>query len=119
MNEGFRFYNIEIVFNTYVVKKTNREMGHNHVNETARNGIIAHHQWEENLGNVTKIFVNDFSLVRISLAHFPWRNPSQRVNATKSGIDLKESLTKASVTFPKFSSQKRWATIPSIAVSFT
>ena len=68
MNEGFRFYNIEIVFNTYVIKKTNRDMGHNHVNETARNGIITHHQWEENLGNVTKVILTDsFGFVARSL----------------------------------------------------
>ena len=33
--------------------------GRNHVNETARHGIIAHRLWEENLGNVTEVFVND------------------------------------------------------------
>ena len=34
------------------------DLGCNHVNETARHGIIAHRLWEENLGNVTKLFVN-------------------------------------------------------------
>ena len=33
--------------------------GRNHVNETARHGIVAHCLWEENLGNITKVFVND------------------------------------------------------------
>ena len=33
--------------------------GRNHVNETARHGIVAHRLWEENLGNVTEVFVND------------------------------------------------------------
>ena len=31
------------------------DKGRNHVNETARHGIIAHRLWEENLGNVTKV----------------------------------------------------------------
>ena len=34
-------------------------MAQNHVNETARHGIVAHRLWEENLGNVTEVFVND------------------------------------------------------------
>ena len=35
------------------------EYGHNHVNETARHGIVAHCLWEENLGNVTEVIVTD------------------------------------------------------------
>ena len=37
------------------------DIGRNHVNETAsaRHGIIAHRLWEENLGNITKVFVKD------------------------------------------------------------
>ena len=31
-----------------------------HINETARLGIVAHCLWEENLGNITKVFINDF-----------------------------------------------------------
>ena len=34
-------------------------LGRNHVNETAWYGIVAHRLWEENLGNVTKVLVND------------------------------------------------------------
>ena len=34
--------------------------GRNYVNETVRLGIIAHCLWEQNLGNVTEVFVNDF-----------------------------------------------------------
>ena len=34
-------------------------IGHNHVNETARHGIVAHRLWEENLGNITEVFIND------------------------------------------------------------
>ena len=33
--------------------------GRNHVNETARLGIVVHCLWGENLGNVTKVFVNN------------------------------------------------------------
>ena len=36
------------------------DKGRNHVNETARLGIVAHCLWEENLGNVTEVFGNDF-----------------------------------------------------------
>ena len=36
--------------------------GHNHVNETARHGIIAHRLWEDNLGNVTEVIVTEFPL---------------------------------------------------------
>ena len=39
--------------------------GRNHVNETARHGIIAHRLWEENLGNITEVFVN-YSFVFIA-----------------------------------------------------
>ena len=38
------------------------DKGRNHVNETASYGIVArvaHRLWEENLGNLTKVFVND------------------------------------------------------------
>ena len=42
--------------------------GHNHVNKTARHGIVAHRLWEENLGNITEVFVNDsFGFVARSL----------------------------------------------------
>ena len=40
---------------------------------------------------------------------------NRRLWATKP----KKSVTMTSVTFPKFSSQRRWATIPCLAVSFT
>ena len=33
--------------------------GCNHVNETARHGIFTNCLWEENLGNITKVFIND------------------------------------------------------------
>ena len=33
--------------------------GRNLVNETTRHSIVAHRLWEENLGNVTKVFVNN------------------------------------------------------------
>ena len=36
------------------------DLGRNHVNETARHGIFDYRLWEENLGNVTEVFVNDF-----------------------------------------------------------
>ena len=43
-------------------------LGRNHVNETTRHGIIAHRLWEENLGNITEVFVNDsFRFVARSL----------------------------------------------------
>ena len=74
-------------------------------------GIIAHRLWEKNLGNVTKVFVNNSFefiaqtlwfcfpnfLVRISLARFAWRNPSQKVWAMKpksSVNDLKGIVSK-------------------------
>ena len=42
--------------------------GRNHVNKTASNGIVAHRLWEENLGNVTKVFDNDsFGFIARSL----------------------------------------------------
>ena len=45
-----------------------RVVGRNHVNETARHGIVAHRLWKENLGNITEIFVNDsFGFVARSL----------------------------------------------------
>ena len=34
-------------------------LGRNHVNETARHGIVAHRLWEENLGNITEVIVTD------------------------------------------------------------
>ena len=34
-------------------------LGHNHVYETTRHGIVAHLLWEENLGNVTEVIVTD------------------------------------------------------------
>ena len=44
-------------------------MGHNHVNETVRHGIVAHRLWEENLRNITKVFVNvSFRIVARKLA---------------------------------------------------
>ena len=33
--------------------------GRNLVNETTRHSIVAYRLWEENLGNATKVFVND------------------------------------------------------------
>ena len=46
----------------------NRDIGRNHVNETARHGIVAHRLWEENLGNVNAVFVNNsFRFVARSL----------------------------------------------------
>ena len=43
-------------------------LGRNHVNETAWYGIVAHRLWEENLGNVTEVFVNDsFGFIAQSL----------------------------------------------------
>ena len=39
-------------------------LGRNHVNETARHGIVAHRLWEENLGNITEVIVtNSFGFV--------------------------------------------------------
>ena len=35
-------------------------IGRNHLNETKMLGIVAHCLWEENLGNVTEVFVNSF-----------------------------------------------------------
>ena len=35
------------------------DLGCNHVNETARHGIIAHRLWEENLGNLTEVIITD------------------------------------------------------------
>ena len=71
-------------------------------------GIDAHHLWRENLGNVTEVFVNDLfgivartlrvcfpnSLVRISLTHFSWKNPSQKVWATnpKSSVNKPKGI---------------------------
>ena len=56
-------------------------VGRNHVNETAMHGIIAHHLWEENLGNITDVFVNDsFGIVARTLC-FHYLNPiSERNN---------------------------------------
>ena len=36
-----------------------RVVGRNHINETARHGIVALLFWEEYLGNITEVFVND------------------------------------------------------------
>ena len=34
-------------------------LGRNHVNETARHGIVAHRLWGENLGNLTEVILTD------------------------------------------------------------
>ena len=72
-----------------------KTLGHNHVNKTAILGIVAHHLWEENLGNVTEVFVNDSfqivarfccpnSLGRISPGKMDQGNPYQRVRGNKT-----------------------------------
>ena len=46
----------------------NQDIGSNHVNKTARHGIVAHCLREENLGNVTEvIFTDSFGFVARSL----------------------------------------------------
>ena len=52
---------------------------------------------------------------KLFLSEIAFGQRNQRLRATNP----KESLTKTLVTFPKFSSQRRWATIPYHAVSFT
>ena len=101
--------------------------GRNPVNETKMHGIVARHLLEKNLGNLTTVFVNDSfgivtrtlwfcfpnSLVRISPGKMGQGNPTNEFGKTKpksSGNDPK-SLTKTSVKFPKFSSQRRRAMI--------
>ena len=84
--------------------------GRNQVNETARHGIIAHRLWEENLGNITKVFVNDsFGIVAQTLSQkglilnyyfLFW----DRVQATKPKTS--GNKPKGIVIFPKFSSHR-------------
>ena len=109
--------------------------GRNHVNETSRHSILAHRLLEENLGNVTKVIVTDsFGFVARSLQfccpNYPKRENSNpklflseiafgQRNRRLRATNPKESVKMTSVTFPKFSSQRRWATIPCLAVSFT
>ena len=46
-------------------------LGRNHLNKTARYGIVAHRLWEENLGNVSEVFVKDsFGFIARSLWFF-------------------------------------------------
>ena len=70
-------------------------------------------------GNITKVFVDDSfrivartlqfcfrkSLVRISLVHFAWRNPSKRVLGSKTGNDprgfVNKDLSYVSLFLPK------------------
>ena len=68
-------------------------------------------------GNVTKVFVDDSfgivaqtlqfcfpkSLVRISLAHFAWRNPSKRVLGNKTGNDPEGIINKDLKLVPSLS----------------
>ena len=103
-----------------LLKSREEDYGRNHVNETARHGIIAHCLWEENLGNITKAFGNvSFRIVARTLSQkgmilnyyfLFW----DRVRATKP----KTSGNKPT-EIVKFSSQRQWAMIPSLAVSFT
>ena len=72
------------------------DLRRNHVNETARHGIVAHRLWEENLGNITEVFVNDSfrfvarslwfhctkELVMMTLVIFP-KNDGQRYYALR------------------------------------
>ena len=52
---------------------------------------------------------------KLFLSEIAFGQRNQRLRA----MNPKESLTKTSVTFPKFSSQRQWAMIPCLAVSFT
>ena len=85
-------------------------MGHNHVNETARHRIvIAHRLWEENLGNMTKVFVNNsFGFV----ARFSYPNSLGRTSPGKMGQGIPYQRVQA--TIPKESLMKTWVTSPQI-----
>ena len=116
-------------------EKIDRNLGRNHVNQTTRHGIVAHHLWEENLGNITEVIVTDSfsfgpkSLVLLPKLYLKRENSNPKLflseiafgqrNWRLRATNPKESLTKTSVTFPKFSSQRQWAMIPCLAVSFT
>ena len=104
------------------------DLGRNHVHcthLTARHGIIAHRLWEENLvfggddplGLLPKLFGKDFSRQNGPGKSLP--KSSGKQNRRVWVMIPKGSLTKTSVIFPKFSFQRRWATIPCLAVLFT
>ena len=93
--------------------------GRNHVNETKRHGIVARRLLEKNLGNLTNVFINNsFGIV----ARFCCPKSYQRIQGNKiqtvRATIPKELLTNTSVTFPKSSSKRWWATIACLAVSF-
>ena len=58
----------------------NRDIGRNHVNKTARHGIVAHRHWEENLGNITEVFVDNSSGI---IAGFAAQNSFGRISPGK------------------------------------
>ena len=56
-------------------------IGRNHVNKTARHGIVAHRLWEEK-GNITEVFVDESSGI---IAGFAAQNSFGRISPGKMG----------------------------------
>ena len=103
-----RYYNPNLLFSYGHWYTWN--LGRNHVNETARLGIVAHCFWEENLGNVTEVFVNDsFGFVAQSLQFCSPNYPKRENNNSKSflsDIGFRQWNQRVRATIPKESLTK-------------
>ena len=65
-----------------IISQISHNLGRNHVIETARYGIVTHRLWEENLGNVTEVSLNN-SFGIIAWVCYP--NFLERISPGKMG----------------------------------